>query len=82
MGTIIKDEMAANTQDLTWENVDLDNTAQVQELEDRLFQEAKEGLHRELRRMQDLGIIDEHGNRLSKELPADMQEGSDRDFGG
>ena len=30
----------------------------------------------------DRGIVDEQGNRIRKDLPADMQEGSDRDFGG
>ena len=74
--------MPVHTQDLTWATVDLDNAAQVHELVDRNFQKGEEKLQRELRRLQDLGIIDEHGNRLSKELPADMQEGSDRDFGG
>jgi hypothetical protein len=29
-----------------------------------------------------LGIIDDKGNLLKKEIPEDMQEGSDRDFGG
>ena len=33
----------------------------------------------ELRRK---GILDENGKLLLKELPADMREGSDRDFGG
>ena len=35
-----------------------------------------------VRRLQELGIIDSQGNRLRTDLPADMQEGSDRDFGG
>ena len=74
--------MPTDPKDLTWANVNLDDAAQVQALEDRLFREAKEDLHRELRRLQDLGIIDEHGNRLSKELPPDMREGSGKDFGG
>jgi hypothetical protein len=30
----------------------------------------------------DRGIVDEQGNRIRQDLPADMQEGSDRDFGG
>lgn len=68
--------------DLTWATVNLDDDAQVKALEDKLLDDAKEDLHRELRRLQDLGIIDERGNRLSKELPPDMQEGSDKDFGG
>ena len=33
----------------------------------------------ELRRK---GLLDSQGNLLGKELPADMQEGADRDFGG
>jgi len=28
------------------------------------------------------GLLDSRGNPLVKELPADMQEGADRDFGG
>jgi hypothetical protein len=28
------------------------------------------------------GIVDEQGNRIRQDLPLDMQEGSDRDFGG
>ena len=35
-----------------------------------------------VRRLQELGIIDAQGNRIRTDLPADMQEGSDRDFGG
>jgi hypothetical protein len=31
---------------------------------------------------QRLGIVDQGGNRLRKELPADMREGTDLDFGG
>lgn len=34
------------------------------------------------RRLQDAGIIDAEGRRIRKDLPADMQEGPDRDFGG
>ena len=35
-----------------------------------------------VRRLQELGIIDSLGNRIRTDLPADMQEGSDRDEGG
>ena len=35
-----------------------------------------------VRRLQELGIIDSQGNRIRTDLPADMQEGSDRDEGG
>ena len=35
-----------------------------------------------VRKLQEQGIIDSHGRRLRTDLPADMQEGKDRDFGG
>ena len=34
------------------------------------------------RRLQEAGIIDAEGNRIRKDLPPDMKEGQDRDFGG
>jgi hypothetical protein len=39
-------------------------------------------LEAEMKRLQSLGIIDDKGNLLIEELPADMVPGSDRDFGG
>ncbi len=33
-------------------------------------------------RLQKAGIIDAQGRRIRKDLPADMKEGEDRDFGG
>jgi len=35
-----------------------------------------------VRRLQEAGIIDAEGRRIRTDLPADMQEGRDRDFGG
>jgi hypothetical protein len=35
-----------------------------------------------VRRLQEAGIIDAEGRRIRTDLPADMQEGKDRDFGG
>ena len=34
------------------------------------------------RRLREAGIIDAEGRRIRKDLPADMQESQDRDFGG
>ena len=34
------------------------------------------------RRLQEAGIIDAKGHRVRKDLPPDMREGQDRDFGG
>ena len=33
-------------------------------------------------KLQEQGIIDSQGRRIRTDLPADMQEGNDRDFGG
>ena len=34
------------------------------------------------KRLQEAGIVDAEGNRIRKDLPPDMREGQDRDFGG
>jgi hypothetical protein len=33
------------------------------------------------RRLQEAGIVDAEGRRIRKDLPPDMREGQDRDFG-
>lgn len=43
---------------------------------------AVERAKKAVRRLQDAGIIDAQGHRIRKDLPADMQESQDRDFGG
>jgi hypothetical protein len=35
-----------------------------------------------VRKLQEQGIIDRQGRRIRTDLPTDMQEGKDRDFGG
>jgi hypothetical protein len=35
-----------------------------------------------VRKLQEQGIIDSQGRRIRTDLPADMREGKDRDFGG
>ena len=35
-----------------------------------------------VRKLQEQGIIDQGGKRIRTDLPADMREGSDSDFGG
>jgi hypothetical protein len=59
-----------------------DDLAHVREVEARVLAGAYERVHAEVVRMQQLGIIDEHGNRISKQWPPDMQPGAQRDFGG
>jgi hypothetical protein len=51
-------------------------------LMDRVLEEGGKRIRRSVERAIAMGIIDKDGNRLKKELPADMQPGADRDFGG
>ena len=48
----------------------------------RVLEEGGKRIRRSVERAIAMGIIDKDGNRLKKELPADMQPGADRDFGG
>ena len=50
--------------------------------EDPHFPAAVKRAREAARRLQEAGIIDADGRRVRKDLPADMQEGQDRDFGG
>lgn len=43
---------------------------------------ANERAREAVRKLQEAGIIDAQGNRIRTDLPPDMKEGSDRDFGG
>lgn len=46
------------------------------------LEEANKRIAEAVRKLQEAGIIDAEGNRIRTDLPADMREGSDRDFGG
>jgi hypothetical protein len=48
----------------------------------RVLEEGGKRIRRSVERLEALGFYDKEGNRLKKELPADMQPGADRDFGG
>ena len=43
---------------------------------------AAERVHAAVRELKKLGIVDDQGNRVRTDLPEDMKEGADRDFGG
>lgn len=74
--------MHTKSKKLTWSNADL----QKQSERDALFlQEEKKAAQRVKHAFDKLkaqGIVDEHGNLLSNELPKDMQQNSQCDFGG
>ena len=51
-------------------------------IDKRVREEGAKRIRRSCERLIALGIVDKDGNRIKKELPADMQPGADRDFGG
>jgi hypothetical protein len=51
-------------------------------IDKRVREEGARRIRRSCERLEALGIVDKDGNRIKKELPADMQPGADRDFGG
>jgi hypothetical protein len=56
--------------------------AEQEAIEKRVREEGAKRIRRSVERLIALGIVDTDGNRLKKELPADMLPGADRDFGG
>jgi hypothetical protein len=73
---------SADIDGLTLANIDLANRKLVARLRERDLQAAGVRIKAAVRRLQDLGIIDSQGRRLNKELPPDMKEESNTDFGG
>jgi hypothetical protein len=66
----------------------IDSSPTIEETEDfdavlvHVLDGARERIHADMDRARKLGIIDEYGGLISKELPPDMQPGAQRDFGG
>ena len=67
---------------LTIENVNLDDEREMDAFVDQVLTAGMERVRAEGDELRRKGILDSQGNLLVKELPADMQEGADRDFGG
>lgn len=67
---------------LTIDNVDLDDRREMDAFDDQVIGAGMERVRSEGRELRRRGLIDDHGNLLSKELPPEMKEGTERDFGG
>ena len=65
--------------ELTWATVDTDDEEEMTRFEEQELQKAGERIKKAAQELQDLGIVDEKGRRVKKELPPDMQPGSDAD---
>jgi len=70
------------TKRLTIDNVNLDDEAELDAFDDQIITAGMERVRAEGEELRRRGILDAEGNLLVRELPPDMQEGSDRDFGG
>ena len=70
------------TKRLTLETVNFDDREEMDAFEDQMMTLGLERIRAEGDELRRRGVIDEHGNVLLKDLPADMQEGAERDFGG
>lgn len=70
------------TKRLRMEDINLADRDAVNAFEQEMFTAALERIRAEGDELCRRGLMDEHGKLLLKELPADMQEGSERDFGG
>jgi hypothetical protein len=70
------------TKRLTIESVNLDDDAELDAFDDQVITAGLDRVRAEGDELRRRGILDAQGNVLLKELPADMKEGADRDFGG
>ncbi len=67
---------------LTLESVDFDNRTEVDAFLDEVMDEGMRRVRAEGAELRAMGLMDTDGKLLVTELPPDMREGSDRDFGG
>jgi hypothetical protein len=70
------------TKRLTIENVNLDDERELDAFDDQVITAGLERVRAEGGDLRRRGILDSEGNLRVKDLPADRQEGADRDFGG
>ncbi len=81
MGLALGREMAV-TRRLTIENVNLDDEREMDVLLDQMFAAGLARVNAEGDELRRKGLRDSEGHLVAKEVPADMPEGADRDFGG
>ena len=64
------------------DDIDVDNEREFNEFMNHVISEGEKRLHAQVQEAIRLGIIDEQGNLLKHDLPEDMREEAERDFGG
>jgi hypothetical protein len=70
------------TKHLTLETVDFDDRKEVDAFLGQVMAEGIRRVRAESAELRAKGLMDGDGKLLVTELPSDMQEGSERDFGG
>jgi hypothetical protein len=66
----------------TWATVNTEDPDEMAELDEREERKAGERIEAAFNRLRVPGIVDEEGELLRLDLPADMLPGAKRDFGG
>jgi hypothetical protein len=66
----------------TVKTIPIPRTGDPKPKEDPHYPAAVERAKEAARRLREAGIIDAEGRRIRNDLPPDMNEGQDRDFGG
>jgi hypothetical protein len=74
--------MASNGKPRSIDDVDMNDDQAIDEFTRLVLAEGDKRLHAQIQEAIRLGIIDEKGNLLKHELPEDMREDAERDFGG
>jgi hypothetical protein len=70
------------TKPITIETANLDDACEMDEFDRQVIAAGMERVHAEIGDLQRKGLLDAQGKLTLKELPRDMQEGTERDFGG
>ena len=67
---------------LTIETVNLNDEREMDEFDRQVIAAGMERVRAEIKDLRQKGLLDALGKPVLKELPRDMQEGAERDFGG
>ncbi len=82
METEITETAMPTAKQLTIETANLDDEREMDEFDRQVIAAGMERVRAEIKELQQKGLLDAQGKPVLKELPRDMQEGSERDFGG
>ena len=74
--------MSSSRKPFSIDAVNVDDEREFEEFMSVVIAEGDKRLHAQVEEAIRLGIIDKRGNLLRRELPEDMREEAERDFGG